>query len=156
MLTIFILLISVLIYFYLIYKKSIHDNFSMIKEITKPKIRFDMNNIVTWLNYDMSSVNKELDTTTFEVNTFPFYSNHTIFNEKDEFIGFFFTPSNKIKDFKIGLSNIEEDELKKSVNDLDFCYELEGDYTLRIKEKINPIMEDENLKEYIGTSTIKI
>lgn len=151
MLTIFILLISILIYLYLIYNKSSKDTFTVIKEIPKPQIRFDINKTVSWLNYDMSNIKYNLDTTEFNITTLPFYSNKTIYNEKDEIIGFFFTPSNTIKDFRIGLTNIDDKDLKKNINDLDFSYELEGDYTLRIKEKINPILEDDSLKDYIGS-----
>jgi hypothetical protein len=151
MLTIFILLFSILIYLYLIYNKSSKDTFTVIKEIPKPKIRFDINKTVSWLNYDMSNIKYNLDTTEFNITTLPFYSNKTIFNERDEIVGFFFTPSNTIKDFRIGLTNIDDKDLKKNINDLDFSYELEGDYTLRIKEKINPILEDDSLKDYIGS-----
>ena len=139
------LIIVLIIFFYLSYKKYQKEHFNFKEEL---KIFFDKNKTILWSNDEkLDNVNYSLDTITFNRTNDIYYSNEIIFNEFSNFNGLILKPLNEISDFTIGFMNIEinkeeseskntesEDNKSKNNDNLQFGIKFLGDNYIQIIE----------------------
>lgn len=125
------LIIVLIIFFYLSYKKCQKEHFDIKEEL---KIYFDKNKTMLWTNNEkLDNINYSIDTITFNKSNEIYYSNEKIFNELSNVNGLILKPFNDIKDFTIGFIN-DNENINENENNLNYGIKFLGNNYIQIIE----------------------
>lgn len=133
-----ILSILIIILCYFQFQKKYQQHFTV--PLSKPQLNIHKSNSLLWINQNIDKI--KLDTKNFHKIFHPtekvFYTNRSIDNSEDYYVGFYFEITDPIENIKIGLHHTTLENLKNPINNIDFCYNFLPDNKLQIIEKVNP------------------
>ena len=139
-----IILISILCYF--LYQKKLKQYFTI--PISKPNLNIHSSSAPLWVNQNIEKISQNLETyeTIFHPSEYFSYTNRSIDNSEDYYVGFYFEITNPISDIVIGLHHTDLDKMKKPAYNVDFGMHFLPDNKIQIKEKFDPYLESEIIK----------
>ena len=136
--TIVIISLLIIILFYFQYRKQYKQHFTV--PLVKPELNIHKTSSPLWINEDINKI--KLDNKTFQQFFHPtekvFYTNRSIDNSEDYYVGIYFEITDPIEDIKIGLHHTTLENLKNPISNLDFCFSFLTDNRLQIIEKVDP------------------
>lgn len=138
-----LLTIIIIILFYFNHKKKITQYFSV--PLNKPQLNIHGTDKLLWMNQDMKKIKQ--DTKDFQTIFIPsnhlFYTNRSIDNNLDQYLGFYFEITEPLNNIQIGFHHAKMEDFKKPIYNIDFGFNFLNNQKLQIIEKFNPYIETE-------------